>query len=63
MIMELVIFIAKICVIVFFGTVFVWNMIDLLKKARGPISSELYFVKQMWMLISLTAIAIVLSNM
>lgn len=61
--MELVIFIAKICVVAFFGTVFVWNMIDLSKKARGPISSELYFVKQMWMLISLTAIAIVLNNL
>ena len=63
MTMTVVIFVAKLCVIAFFVTVFVWNMIDLLKKARGPISSELYFVKQMWMLISLTAIAIVLSNM
>lgn len=62
--MSSVIFIGKICALVFFGTIFVWNMIDLINsKARGRIDSELYFEKQMWMLISLLAIAIVIEKM
>lgn len=61
--MSMVIFIAKVCVMVFFGTVFVWNMIDLMRQSRVNVPSDLYFEKQMWMLISLSAIAIVLSNL
>ena len=58
------IFIAKICVIVFFGTIFVWNMVDLVaSKSRGKFDSDLYFEKQMWMVICLLAIAVVLSEL
>lgn len=55
---------AKFCVLGFFGTVIVWNLIDLLQiKARRSMSSELYFEKQMWIIVSLLAIAIVLGNL
>lgn len=56
--------IAKFCVLGFFGTVIAWNLIDLLQiKARRSMSSELYFEKQMWIIVSLLAIAIVLGNL
>ena len=62
--MDIFISVAKICVLAFFGVIFVWNMFDLLQnKARGRMSSELYFEKQMWMVVSLLAIAIVLGNL
>ena len=62
--MQSVIFVAKVCTLAFFGVIFVWNMIDLLSsKARGRIDSELYFEKQMWMLISLLVITIVMGNL
>lgn len=55
---------AKFCVLGFFGTVITWNLIDLLQiKARRSMSSELYFEKQMWIIVSLLAIAIVLGNL
>lgn len=55
---------AKFCVLGFFGTVIVWNLIDLLQiKARRSMSSELYFEKQLWIVVSLLAIAIVLGNL
>lgn len=56
--------IVKFCVLGFFGTICVWNLIDLLQiKARGRMSSELYFEKQMWIVVSLLAIAIVMGNL
>ena len=62
--MDIFISVAKICVLGFFGVIFAWNMFDLLQnKARGRMSSELYFEKQMWMVVSLLAIAIVLGNL
>lgn len=62
--MSVVFLIGKICVLAFFGIIFLWNMIDLLRtKARNELSSELYFEKQMWMVVSLLAIAIVLGNL
>lgn len=62
--MNSVIFIAKTCVLALFGVIFICNMVDLLNsKARIHMDSELYFEKQMWMLISLLAIAIVLGKL
>ena len=58
------VFAAKIFVIIFFGIVFAGNLIGLIGKERKKqINAELYFEKQMWMLISLLAIAIVLGNL
>lgn len=62
--MTNVIFVAKACCLTFFGIVFVINLVDLLNsRVRAHIDSELYFEKQMWMLISLLAIAIVLGRL
>ena len=62
--MTNVIFVAKACCLTFFGIVFVINLVDLLNsRVRSHIDSELYFEKQMWMLISLLAIAIVLGRL
>lgn len=57
------VFAAKVFAIIFFGIVFAGNLIELLGKGRNKqINAELYFEKQMWMLISLLAIAIILGN-
>ena len=62
--MNLFLEMAKFCVLGFFGTVIVWNLIDLLQiKARRSMSSELYFEKQMWIIVALLAIAITLGNL
>ena len=64
MIMENVILIAKVCVVAFFGTIFIWNMVDLVSfKTRGRFNNDLYFEKQLWMIVSLLAIAITLGNL
>lgn len=55
--------IVKYCVLGFFGTICGWNLFDLLQIKRGRMSSELYFEKQMWIVVSLLAIAIVLGNL
>lgn len=61
---DIFVLVAKICVMVFFGVVFIGNLIGLIgPKKRGDIGAELYFEKQLWMLISLLAIAIVLGKM
>ena len=61
---DIFVLVAKICVMVFFGVVFIGNLIGLIgPKKRGEISAELYFEKQLWMLISLLAIAVVLGEM
>lgn len=62
--MENMILIAKVCVVAFFGTIFIWNMVDLVSsKARGRFNNDLYFEKQLWMIVSLLAITITLGNL
>lgn len=62
--MTMVIFIAKLCVVVFFGVIFIGNLIGLAgPKIRGQVGSDLYLEKQLWMVVSLLAIAIVLGNL
>lgn len=61
---DIFVLVAKVCVMVFFGVVFIGNLIGLIgPKKRGDIGAELYFEKQLWMLISLLVIAIVLGKM
>ena len=62
--MSVAIAVAKVCCCVFFGIIFAVNLIDLMKPGvKGAIGSDLYFEKQIWMVISLLAIAIVLGNL
>lgn len=61
--MNSVFFISKVCTLSFFAVIFIVNMIELFQsRSHGQISSELYFEKQMWMIVCLLAIAIILGN-
>lgn len=62
--MDIFATIAKLCVIVFFGGVFLGNLVSLMApKAREQMDSQLYFEKQLWMVVSLLAIAVVMANL
>lgn len=62
--MEVVIFVAKVCVCVFFGAIFIGNLISLSNpKKSGTMNFNLYLVKQLWIVISLLVIAIVLEKL
>ena len=60
----MVILVGKICVLAFFGVIFGSNFYDLVQaKIKGiEFTDEVIFDKQMWMLISLLAIALVLNH-
>ena len=61
---DIILQIVKACIVGFFGLVFLGNLLGLvLSKKHVRLTAELYFEKQLWMVISLLIIAIVLGNL
>lgn len=51
----------KLAVTVFFGVIFFGNLIPFFTDRVKPISADLYFQKQLWILISIVVIGLVWS--